>query len=576
MAKFTKNTLKKLVIGILLTVSINIVFSQSSYTSEFNSPLKIPLFLSGNYGELRSSHFHAGIDIKTQGKIGQPVYSAFDGYISRIKIQSGGYGNAIYITHPNGYKTVYGHLDRFNPEIQDYVKRNQYKLQKFEVNLYPPKTKFILGKGQQFAFSGNSGRSGGPHLHFEIRKANGDIPLNVLRFSFPVTDNQSPEFRNLFVYSFPGHNTTGNNGEERKMYSIKRKNDSIYFVNEIIELNYNFCGFGVEVYDFLNGSANRCGVYSLELSVNEIYLFSFFIDAIAFPKTRYINAHMDYDLKANKGKSVHRLFMLPNNKLPVYSKNIYRGLYNSDNDSLYYARVIANDAYGNRSYLEFKFRKSKNNAIILEKDETKLVRWKDGNEFIMNKCRVKIPGGALYRDIYFDYSEIASTSVLSDTIKVHYETEALHKNITVMLTPDSVPENLKSKLLIARINENGMSYEGGEWEDGQLIAYTRHFGKFFITVDTVSPKIIPVQFKENGEYTHGQSLKFKVTDNLSGFKSYNVYIDNKWALLKYDAKNNVMIYTIDKRLSSGSSHSLKLIIVDRKNNIAIFESKFNY
>ncbi len=577
MVKFLTSAVKFQVFEILLLISSNFVFSQTTYNTEFDSPLRIPLLLSGNYGELRSTHFHAGLDLKTQAKIGQPVYSVEEGYISRIKIQSGGYGHSIYITHPGGYKTVYGHLDRFNQDIEAYVKQAQYKLRKFEVNLYPPKDKFNLKKGQQFAFSGNTGRSGGPHLHFEIRKAKNDVPLNGLKFNFPVKDNLHPEFRNLYTYSFPENNTIGNNGEERKGYPVIRKNDSTFFVRDRIELKYEFCGFAVEVYDFLDGSANRCGVYSLEFLVDDVRMFSFSIDAISFLKTRYINAHMDYDLKINEGKSVHRLFMLPNNTLPIYSKNTFKALYRMNEDSLYHGKIIAHDAHGNKAYLEFTFKKGAENAMKKVQDVTKLVRWNEGKEFVENRSTMRIPGGALYRDIYFDYSEIASTSPLSDTICIHHETEPLHKNITLKLTPDTVPEDLESKLVVARVDEDEISYEGGDWQNGQLIAYTRDFGKFFIAVDTIAPKIVPFCFYENGEYIDGQKLKFIVTDDLSGIKSYNAYIDNKWVLLEYDAKNDTMFYTIDKhRLNSGQSHSLKLHIVDRKNNISVFESQFSY
>ncbi len=575
MVKFIKNTPNILAIGILLIISTNSLFSQSGYAPDFVSPLKIPLLLSGNYGELRSAHFHAGIDIKTLGKIGQPVYAADAGYISRIKIQSGGYGFSIYITHPTGYKTLYAHLDRFNPEIQAYVKQNQYKLQKFEVDLYPPKNKFTLLKGQQFAVSGNTGRSGGPHLHFEIREAKNEVPLNVLKFDFPIADNLSPEFRNLYVYAFPENSITGNNGEFRKRYTAKMESDTVYYIDEIIEVQSDFCGFGAEVYDFLNGSSNRCGIYSLELIVDNESMFSFAIDNISFLKTRYINAHMDYELKAIEGRSVHRLFKLPNNRLPIYSGNSSENLLQLKNDLLYHGVIVAKDAYGNKSYMNFRFRKNGEHLPLEKKDAAKLVRWNEGKEFILDENAVRIPSGALYRDIYFDYREIQSTSEWSDTICIHYATEPLLKNIIIKITPDTIPANLKSKMLIARIDEDGLTFEGADWQNYQLTAMSRDFGKYIVAVDTISPEIVPVYFNENRKYLAGESIIFKVTDELSGIKSYNGYINDKWVLLEYDDKNDLMIYRIDKdRLKSGLTYSIKLHIVDRMNNIEIFESHF--
>ncbi len=577
MFKYIKFTLKLLTIGMLFFVNPDVVISQTLNTSTFESPLKIPLFLSGNYGELRSTHFHAGIDLKTQGKTGQPVYSAREGYISRIKIQSRGYGHSIYITHPNGYKTVYAHLDKFNPEIQEYVKQNQYNLQSFEVNLYPPKDKFRLEKGQQFAYSGNTGRSGGPHLHFEIRDATNDVPLNALKFNLPIADKMPPEFMNLYAYSFPENNPAGNNGEERKSYQANKKYDTLFFINDIIELQYEYIGFGAEVYDFLNGSANRCGIYSLELTIDDVNLFSFTIDAITFLNTRYVYAHMDYDLKISEGRSVHRLFKLPNNRLSIYDKNLCKPLYHVSDDSLHTGRITSTDAYGNRSCLEFTFRKNTNNSQIQNKENTVYVKWNEGKEFVKEKCTIRIPGGALYRDICFDYSVIPSTSPYSDTIIIHYDTEPLYKNITIKITPDTVPGSLVSKLIIARKTGDGVSNEGGEWINNQLVTESRKFGKYFVAIDTTPPEIVPVSFNRNGEYSDGQSLIFKITDDLSGIKSYNAYIDNQWVLFEYDEKNDIMFYSIDmERLNWGINHSLRLQVADMKSNVAIFESQFFY
>lgn len=577
MIKFISNYTCKLAIALLCLAGTNCAFSQISTRSEFESPLHIPLLLSGNYGELRSTHFHAGIDLKTLGETGQPVHASKEGYISRIKIQSGGYGRSIYITHPNGLKTVYGHLQSFHPEIEAYVKQNQYKLQRFEVNLYPPKEKFILNQGQQFALSGNTGRSGGPHLHFEIRKSNNDVPLNVLKFDLPVKDNISPEFRNLYVYSFQENSVTGSNGEKRKGYSVSKRNDTSYYISNTVIVENEFCGFGTEVYDFLNGSNNRCGVYTLDLLINDVQEFSFVINAISFQKTRYINAHMDYDLKISEKKSVHRLFKLPNNELPIYSVNHSGDLMKIKKDSLYFGKIVACDAYGNRSVLEFKFKSTIDSVAPLNSDKTTLVRWNEGYDFSNNTTRIKIPPGALYRDIYFKYSELASPSMYGDTLCIHYDTEPLHRKITIKIVPDTIPAQFVSKLVIARIEDGELSYEGSEWQNNYITAQTRDFGKFIVTIDTVSPEIVPINFIEEGEYQAGDRLRFRVTDDLSGLKSYNAFIDNQWVLLEYDAKNDLMYYTIDKdRMSVGKNHTMKLHVVDNMKNVAIFENQFTY
>ncbi|MBA7525507.1 hypothetical protein ES705_17658 [subsurface metagenome] len=265
--------------------------------------------------------------------------------------------------------------------------------------------------------------------------------------------------------------------------------------------------------------------------------------------------------------------------MPIYQNTISGALYQVTNDSVQRGLIIANDAYGNKSTVTFFFRKStKDGTEIPDRDDSKFVKWNEGAEFKTDNATIRIPPGALYRDISFHYSKIPSPSVFSDTLIIHKESEPLHKKFTIKLTPDSIPKSLESKLILARIDGNNkLSSEGGEWINGQLNVYTRNFGKFIIVADTLAPIIVPENFTENGEFLKGQKITFKVEDELSGLKSYNAYIDNKWALLEYDAKSHTMSYTIDnEKLDSGKIHSLKLHLVDMKNNIAVFESQFNY
>jgi hypothetical protein len=571
---------KFLLFSVIMLLTHRIVFSQPDSSMQFRPPLNIPLFLSGNYGELRTGHFHAGIDIKTMGEIGQPVYSAAEGFISRIKIQAGGYGKSIYVTHPNGFTTVYGHLDRYIPEIDSYVKESQYRSRSFVVDLYPPKRKFEVAKGGLIAYSGNTGSSGGPHLHFEVRKSLEETPLNVMLFNLPISDKVNPEFRYLYVYMIPEKESVGNNGETRNNYPVTKLNDSVFEVKTIVKCSTDYIGFATEIYDFLNGSQNHCGIYTMELDIDDVKLFSFTIDDISFAQTKYINAHMDYELKITENTGINRLFKLPNNKLNIYGYYPDNGIYNMRDDSVHQAVIVAEDAYKNKSVLKFRFQKSTSTKEHISKaDSTTLIRYNQEYTFKYAKLLIYIPSGALYRDIKYSFAtKKGGKESISDTFYIHSATEPLKSSITLKYTIDSVNQEIKDKLLFARVNEkNELVYEGGEWLNRSLTSSVDDFGKYIITADTTAPSITPIIFNNNQKYYAGQQLIFNVTDNLSGINTYNAYINDKWALLEYDQKTDRMFYTIDKeKLVPGTIYKLKLFVMDKKNNIAVFEGKFGY
>jgi murein DD-endopeptidase MepM/ murein hydrolase activator NlpD len=561
---------------LLVTKSI---LSQTAQSVYFDSPLTIPLFLSGNFGELRANHFHAGIDFKTEGVTGKPVLAAAGGFVSRIKVQSGGYGNSLYITHPNGYTTVYAHLDRFVPAIQDYVKQLQYQKKSFEIELFPGSTRFVFKKGDVIAYSGNTGSSGGPHLHFEIRRTNGQVPLNGLRHNFPIADNKSPEFKNLYVYAFADPQIEGNNGEVRTAYPVTKVNASAYRIDQTVSASGNFMGFGTEIYDFMNGSANKCGVYKLELFIGDKRVYGFVIDAISFAQTRYINAHMDYEVKTHEGKSVHRLFSYPNNKLPIYYPGNTYGLFNFMPDSVYAVRIEAYDAYDNKSTLSFKIAKTEADAETVKMQSGNFADWQKGLGARTEIFDISIPANALYRSVFLDIRAYKDTyDTFRDTLYFHYDSEPLHISATIRADVSAIDTRLRQKLIFARISDNKPPVsEGGEISGNQLIASSRNFGKYVLMADTIPPEIKALNVIPGRNYTAGQKLDFEITDTLSGLGSYEIIIDGSWALPEYDAKSNRLSYTIDGgKLEAGKKHTFKLTAGDLKNNEREFRTEFQY
>jgi hypothetical protein len=542
---------------------------------DIQSPLNIPLFLSGNFGELRSTHFHAGIDLKTQGKIGQPVKAISSGYVSRVKVQAGGYGNAIYIKHIDGYTSVYGHLDSFFPEVAAYVKSEQYRQKSFEVDLYLEENKFVVTQGMIIGLSGNTGRSGGPHLHLELRD-NKQVPMNVLLYGLPIKDTISPKMRRLFLYdnvdseTFQWQNKisvpiVGNNGE--------------YSISKVLK-GTSSIAFGIEVYDYLNGSSNRCGVYTLDLFVDSSLVFSNNIDKVSFGETRYIRTYSDYEEKKLNRRGVHRLFMEPNNNLSIYKEVLNRGILRINDTLLHKGKIIATDAYGNKSNLRFKFIVNSEQINSYVDSGIAKFNFAQDNIFEDDMISFKVPANALYANKWFNFSVIETgEEELSDIYSLGDELIPLHKSAELSIKPKGNLDGVSpEKLVVARIETDGdFSSEGGRWIDGRVKAKVSGFGQYTLMVDTISPTIKPVSFRE-GWYAAGDVISFKINDELSGIKTYNGYINDNWGLFSFDAKSGTLSYKIDKdKLSrSKNPHTLKIYVMDERNNIQSFSAKFFY
>jgi hypothetical protein len=334
----------------MITLTLDPGYATAQPANYFRNPLDIPISLSANFGEIRTDHFHTGFDIRTGGKTGLKVYAAAEGYVSRIKVSAGGFGNALYITHPNGYMTVYGHLEKFNSAISKYVKEQQYAKESFEVELFPDATKFPVKKGDVIALSGNSGSSGGPHLHFEIRDASGEsYPLNPASF-LKLYDTIPPVFKLLWLSS------TEKMNDQPLKFAVKKSGSVFVPLNDSITINAQSVGIGVEVYDYMNHTSNDYGVYEIAEKVDGKTIYSVKFDRLDFSNGRYVNAYTDYQEERRSGQLIQRLFRLPGDK-----NSIYHDLTNDGKimlvDTLYHKVIVqASDAYGNAATLSFYIR----------------------------------------------------------------------------------------------------------------------------------------------------------------------------------------------------------------------------
>ncbi len=566
---------------IISLLFINTLNYNPGNNPDFISPVKIPLLFSANFGELRVDHFHSGVDIKTQGTIGKEVVAAADGYIYRISVSPGGFGNALYIRHSSGYSTVYGHLDRFTPEVEEYVRSQQYDRKSFLVTLFPSKEKFPVKQGELIAYSGNSGSSGGPHLHFEIRKSDNEVPLNPLLFEFGSVDNINPVIEKLAIYPADRHSIINNKHLTRKI-NVSGGHGKYYIPDDNEIIISGRAGFGIKAFDMLNGSSNKCALYSIELSIDSVPIFKYIMDGFSFNESRYVNSHIDYETYQKENIYIERAFVLPNDKLSVYKDVINRGIYNFNDDKTHRAIIIVSDAQNNKSVLSFLIRSQSGNSNELPAsvdNNLKMMTFNRSNRFSSENIMVNIPSGALYDTLYFSYKKSpGSKEMLSELHSVHNKYTPVHKAYTLSIKPVIIPAGKESKMLIAELGDNHkISALNSSWQDGYLTAEPLSFGNFFIGIDTVAPVISAIGFISGADLTGRKELKIRISDDFSGIKTYEPSVDGKWALFEYDQKNNLLIYRFDdKRINRGSKHNLILKVTDNKDNNSIYNCTFTW
>jgi murein DD-endopeptidase MepM/ murein hydrolase activator NlpD len=568
-------------IFLLVALATSLSDDEAADKQLFISPVRIPLLLSANFGELRSDHFHSGIDIRTQGVTGHDIIAAAQGYVYRISVAPGGFGKALYLRHPSGHSTVYGHLEGFTPEIEEYVKTQQYAARSFTVNLFPPKDKFVFRQGELIGFSGNTGSSGGPHLHYEIRRSADEFPLNPLLFEFGVKDNIKPIIERLVIYE--GSGSTKINGKNQELLLPASGSHGNYYINSDRPITISGkAGFGISTYDLLNDSWNKCGANAITLIVGSDTIYNFQIDGFAFDETRYINSHIDYRRKVRDNITVQQLFVSPNDRLSLYSGVKNRGMYDFVADSIYTVRIVVSDVHKNSSVLTFKVKSARGEAISDEgvtDTNGRLLRWDKPYRMSDGDINISIPALALYDSVRFTYSRTEMPeSLYADIFTIVNRFVPLHKPYKFSVKPKRIPPGLKDKMAIVTVGDGGkVSYAGGEWSGDFLTADFRTFGRYSVGIDTMPPVIKTNGFRNGADLTGKRELRLIITDDFSGIKSYEAFIDGSWALFEYDPKNNVIFHRFDgKRITKNSNHTLKLKVTDNRNNVVEMTADFKW
>ena len=545
----------------------------------FRSPVNYPIKLSANFGELRKGHFHSGIDIKTGGVTGKSIHAVADGYINRINVSANGFGKALYIVHPNGYVTVYAHLQNFTRNIETYVKNQQYEQKSFQVVLHPDKNEFPVKMGDIIAKSGNTGGSLGPHLHFEIRNVKNQHPVNPLLFHFNIKDNMNPVINRIYLYPLSKESYI-DSSFEKKVYKVKGNKGNYELEPDKTIRARGIIGVGIETLDYLNGSWNKCAVYSIEMKIDDKVVYSHEMKEFSYNETRYVNSHIDYEEKKKNGNNVHQTFVAPNNQLSIYNESLNRGRIILNDTSIHLISISVTDVYKNQSQVRFRLQSSE---TLLEKNInksesfSKMMPYDQENSFSHKGFNINIPKGSLYDTLYFSYAEAPSQpGTFSSVHFVHNRYTPLHKFCDLSITPDSIPIGFESNLIAAIINgKEELVPAGGEWDGEKLKIRTRNFGKYVIVIDTVSPEIKPLNIPDNKNMTGLSDIRFKITDDFSGIKSYTGIIDGEWVLFEYDLKNDLLAYRFDKkRLMQKRQHDLELTITDDRDNIGVYNTVF--
>ena len=552
----------------MLTILVLISFfpgiSQTEYPQKyFRNPLDIPISLAGNFGELRPNHYHMGIDIKTGQRENLPVYAAAEGYISKIKIEPAGFGRALYITHPNGYTTLYAHLNGFAAKIEAYLKQQQYARETWKIQLDVPPGLFPVKRGEFIAFSGSTGGSQAPHVHFEIRRTVDDVNLNPLLFGLPVTDNRKPRILRLGVYD----RTHSVYEQSPKIFALKPVSPSSYSTTPgIIKVGSPLISLAITAYDTQNGSSNLNGIFEATLTVNDKEEESFQMNNIGYNATRYVNAHIDYRYKALGGPYLQHLSELPGYINSIYTNGAGHGVLDISDGDIYDITIDVSDAMGNMSELKTMIQYDFNQvSSVPVSGKMFYPLMLDGYE--AENCEFYIGEKCLYDSVHIKYSNFASgdPSVISDVHSIGASYIPSQDSFLVRIRPLTSISDADKNFTVMQWSGGGKSsVQKVQWQQEWAYARFRDFGNFQLIVDNEAPVIIPLDFGEGSNLSRASRITFNVKDNLKSIKNVRAELDGKWLRFSND-KNLSFIYNIDEKCPSGA-HQLKISAEDEAGN----------
>ncbi len=545
------------------------VFAQVNYPKDyFRPPLDIPMQLSGNFGELRPNHFHAGFDLKTQQKEGLDVHAVADGYISRIKISTFGNGKTIYITHSNGYTSVYGHLQRATDSIENFIKKEQYKEQSFEIERFLKPGELVVKKGQIIAFSGNTGASEGPHLHFEFRDNITENIINPMLFGFDkfMKDTKKPILFNIYAYPI-GEESIVNQSKRPLLLNLVLQKDGTYLADKVVANGK--VGFGINTFDYDDVSFNKNGVYKVQSFCNGTPIFGYQFDTYSFDEMRYVNALIDYSMYKKTQQRVQKLFMNTPYNLSFIKSDATNGVLVTQPNLTSQYRIEVSDFYGNRTQVTIPI-VNDNLPVIIAKEPVSKYRVKAKNEsnFSKENMSVFFPANTFYEDFNLNFD------VKNDTLFLHTDIVPAHTNFTIEMEDHKFSETQKDKLFIGSLGSSKIGYNYTFRKGDVFSTKVKTLGKYALVLDVIPPKISIAKPIEGKWLTNNKYIQFTIADDLSGIKSYNGYLNGKWILFEYDNKTKKIIHNFSDGIVAEGANELKIIVVDNCGNSTIFETQF--
>jgi len=540
----------------------SILFTLNSQEYNLNSPIDLPLNLSGTFGEFRSSHFHYGLDVTTNKKPGYNVYSIDSGSIVRIKVSTSGYGKVLYISHPNGLTSIYAHLKEFSPKIQEYIKAQQYLNESYSVQKFFNNGEMKVNKGDLIGYTGNTGGSSGPHLHFEIRNTKSQNPINPLSFNYKYDDSNRPIIKSLYVFneddSFKKNNS--------KKYEIKKINDSLYIADKIIYSNK--IGIGIEVYDRQSkNNYNRNGVYGVKMFLDSILNFSYKMDKINIDESVFRKIFYDYSLLKTKKKRIQKVYYPPNSKLNFLNHNLSTGIFKSSDKDEKDVLIEVSDWNNNKSYLNFKI--EGNTSDFLEKSIDG-IEIATSQKYLIKKNNSEIE----FKKNSFFNNVTLNIKYQNDTLKIDEDLYPLRKLYNIKIFKQVEDSIIKRQSFIGLINNNGkLSYLKTSNKDNFFSVNSSNLGSFTLSRDSINPEIKALNFSLNKDISNQKTIRLRIYDKTSGIKSYNVLINNKWALFEYEPKSNLIFHKIDEGIIENGENKITIKVIDGVGNKTEFKSK---
>lgn len=544
------------------------LFAQNNFPKDyFSPPLDIPMQLSGNFGELRPNHFHAGFDYKTQQREGLKVYASAEGYVSRIKISTFGNGKTIYITHPNGYTTVYAHLQKAVGPIQDFITATHYKEQSFEIEMYLKPGEIPIKKGEWIAVSGNTGASEGPHLHYEIRDSKSEFIINPMLFGFDsgCRDTKKPTISGLYVY--PLFSSTVNKSNRPIVLNYSLQKDGTYLSDKV--LANGPIGFGITADDYDDVSFNKNGVYSVNSFLNGQLKFGYQFDTHSFDDMRYVNALIDYSKYKKTGQRVQKLFMKNKYDLAFIVTDATKGqvIPTPNLDNVY--RIEVADFFGNKTQITVPIQFDTTTAIISQEPRVSSYFIKSTVDAVFEKenASVFFPAGTFYDDFELNFDVKNGILFLLD------DSVPAHSNFTISLTDNTLSKELQEKTFIARIDGDQINYNTTYRKDSVFSTKVKTLGKYKLVTDTIAPKVTIAKPME-GKWVNQDAIQLQISDLGSGIKTYNGFLNGQWVLFEYDNKTRTITHYFNDDFLLNGANELKVIVTDAMGNSTTFETYF--